>query len=120
MPIRHRVDRSPDPRPNQDVKNGKRSRLHVFHLLKGRKSCKLQITAVCIGGIAANASFPPLAAEEIWKMLLYRRYKQRYSCKCQLSSTLRGGNLANATLPPMNPAVKLRAYRNPNPPFHFF
>ena len=36
---------------------------------------QINLTAVSIGGIAANASFPPLAEEEIWQMQVYRRYK---------------------------------------------
>ena len=48
-----------------------------FPPLRGEEILRIHLTAVCIRGIAADATFLPLRGEEIWQMQLYRRYKQR-------------------------------------------
>lgn len=76
MPALHFVVLSPDPRPTSKQKKGRKD-----------KKSDWNITAICTRSISAISSFPPLRAEENWKI--------------DVTADESGGKTAIASFPPL-------------------
>ena len=110
MPTLHFVELSPDPRPTNKQKKGKKdkkshwnitairtrsiSAISIFPPLRAEENWKIDFTADESGGKTEIASFPPLGADENWKI--------------DFTADESGGKAEIATLPPMRAAVKLK------------
>ena len=57
--------------------SGGKAAIASFPPLRAEENWKIQFTADESGGKAATASFPPLTVEEKWKMRFYRPCKRR-------------------------------------------
>ena len=109
------VELSPDPRPTNQQKKGRKDKksdlktsalytrsifaISSFPPLRAEENWKIDFTADGSGGKAAIARFPPLGAEENWKI--------------QFTADERGGKAATASFPPLTVEEKwkMRFYR---------
>ena len=109
MSILHFVEQSPDLWPTNKQKKGKKD-----------KKSDWKTSAICIRSIPAISSFPPLRAEENWKIDFTADRSGGKAANSQFSSSWSGGVLENASLTPMQPVVKMRECPNKVArPFHF-
>ena len=103
MPTLHFVELSPDPRPTNKQKKGKKdkkshwnitairtrsiSAISIFPPLRAEENWKIDFTADESGGKAEIASFPPVGEEENWKIVF--------------TADENGGKAAIASFPPL-------------------
>ena len=103
MPTLHFVELSPDPRPTNKQKKGKKDRkshwnitairtrsisaISIFPPLRAEENWKIDFTADESGGKAEIASFPPVGEEENWKIVF--------------TADENGGKAATASFPPL-------------------
>ena len=115
MSTLHFVELSPDRWPTNGQKKGKED-----------KKSDRNITAICARSISAISSFPPLRAEENWKMdftadessgkaaiASFPPLTEEESWKIDFTAYERGGKAATASFPPLKAeqSRKLQLYR---------